>query len=148
MDMIQRWIAGSTEREGFTQIESGVFRDIEIPEGGQESPVAEKGDSLSLRYGIFRFTSGFSGSKSEVIFTNQAELMPERVTWSRDPLKVVLGDGQLMKGVEDSLEGSAPGDVVTVILTSSNAYEDHTVQQLPPNTPVAWIINVNEVKKN
>lgn len=148
MEMIRRWVDNrNANGDLYEEISGGVFRNITSPEGGQETPVAEKGDSLYAMFGIYRFTSGFSGSKNELIFTDKADLMPERVTWSRDTLKIAVGDGQLMKGVENSLAGSAPGDVVTVILTSSNAYGDHTVQQLPPNTPVAWILDVEKVIK-
>ena len=74
--------------------------------------------------------------------------MPDRVEWNRDTLRIVLGDGKLMKGVEESLAESAPGDLVMVVTTSGNAYGDHTVQQLPPNTPVAWRVNVEKVIEN
>ena len=50
--------------------------------------------------------------------------------------------------LEESLAESAPGDLVMVVMTSGNAYGDHTVQQLPPNTPVAWRVNVEKVIEN
>lgn len=146
MTMILNWVESRTSNGAeYAEVSSGVFRSFSVPESGKNSPVAEKGDSVFMMFGIYRFTSGFSGSRSELIFTNKAELMPDRVTWSRDTLKVKLGAGGILKGVEESLVGSAPGDVVTVVMTSSNAYGDHTVQQLAPNTPIAWLINVERV---
>lgn len=148
METIQRWLnSRDPDGELYTEISSGVFRNIQSPENGQETPVAQRGDSVYVMYGIYAFSAGFSGSRNELIFTNKADLMPERVTWPKDTLKIAVGDGRLMKGVENSLPGSAPGDVVTVILTSSNAYGDHTVEQLAPNTPIAWILDIDRVIK-
>ena len=74
--------------------------------------------------------------------------MPERVEWNRDTLRMVLGDGKLLKGVEEALRESAEGDLVVVVMTSGNAFGQHSVQQLPPNTPVAWRIDVEKVIDN
>lgn len=150
MDTIRSWVETSNNNDSaYTEIASGVFRDIVYPEDGRGTVIAEKGDSLYVMYELYEFTTSFSAtSKGTPIYTNKADLMPERVEWSRDTLRMKLGGGTLMKGVEESLTGSAPGDLVLVVLTSSNAYGDHTVQQLPPNTPVAWRIDVEKVIKN
>ena len=148
MNTIETWLnRNDPNREDFTEVSKGVFRSFTTPEDGRGTPIAETGDSLWMMFGIYRFTQNFSGSQNDLLYTNKAELMPDRVTWSRDPLKVTLGSGELMSGVEKALEGCAPGDIVTVIMTSDNAYGKHTVEQLPPNTPIAWKIEIERVVK-
>lgn len=148
MNMIETWLTRNDPNgEDFEEVSKGVYRSIEIPEDGRGAPVAETGDSIHMMFEIYRFSQNFAGSRNDLIYTNKESLIPDRVTWSSDTLKVRLGDGQLMSGVERSLEGSAPGDLVTVILTSSNAYGKHTVEQLPPNTPIAWKIDITRVIK-
>ena len=150
MDTIRSWVESRNENgSAYTEIMSGVFRDIVYPEDGRGTPLAERGDSLYLMYEVYKFSTSFSEtSTGDLIYTNKPERMPDRVEWNRDTLRIVLGDGKLMKGVEESLAESAPGDLVMVVMTSGNAYGDHTVQQLPPNTPVAWRVNVEKVIEN
>lgn len=148
MNTIESWLERNDPNgEDFEEVAKGVYRSIEIPEDGRGTPLAETGDSIYMMFEIYRFSQSFSGSRNDLIYTNKADLIPDRVTWSRDTLKIRLGDGMLMSGAERSLEGSAPGDVVTVILTSNNAYGRHTVEQLPPNTPIAWKIDIERVIK-
>lgn len=149
MDTILSWVEkNNSAGENYAEVISGVYGGIISPDDGQGSPLAEKGDSLYLWYEIYRFSASFSVTgKTDLVYTNVAELIPERVSWSSDILKIKLGGGSILKGVEESLTGSAPGDLVVVVMTSSNAYGDHTVQQLAPNTPLAWRLNVNKVIK-
>jgi peptidylprolyl isomerase len=43
----------------------------------------------------------------------------------RDPLKVELGSGQIIKGVDQALAGMAPGDSKTVTVRAEKAYGPH-----------------------
>lgn len=148
MNTIETWLnRNDPDREMFTEVSTGVFRSFTTPEDGRGTPIAETGDSIWMMFEIYRFSQNFSGSRGELIYTNKADLMPDRVAWSKDTLKIALGDGSLMAGVERSLEGCAPGDIVTVIMTSNNAYGKHTIEQLPPNTPIAWKIDIDRVVK-
>ena len=111
MDTIRSWVESRNENgSAYTEIMSGVFRDIVYPEDGRGTPLAERGDSLYLMYEVYKFSTSFSEtSTGDLIYTNRPERMPDRVEWNRDTLRIVLGDGKLMKGVEESLAESAPG---------------------------------------
>ena len=151
MDMIRAWVESrnNDDEANYTEVSSGVFRGIFPPEDGSGTVPAERGDSLYLMYELCRFTSSFTErGKADIVYTNKPDLMPERVEWNRDTLRMVLGDGKLLKGVEEALRESAEGDLVVVVMTSGNAFGQHSVQQLPPNTPVAWRIDVEKVIDN
>ena len=143
MDTIRSWVESRNENgSAYTEIMSGVFRDTVNPEEARGTPLAERGDSLYLMYEVYKFSTSFSEtSTGDLIYTNRPERMPDRVEWNRDTLRIVLGEGKLMKGVEERA-------LVMVLMTPGNAYGDHTVQQLPPNTPVAWRVNVEKVIEN
>lgn len=148
LSTIETWVNNHSSDYNFEQIASGVYRAIISPVDGQGSPRCDRGDSLSLMFEIYQFSSSFSSSTSGLIYTNRRELMPEGVAWDIDSLRIVLGAGSIIGGVEESLIGSAPEDSVVVIMTSSNAYGDHTVQTMQPNTPVAWKVKVGRVIPN
>lgn len=144
--MILTWIG----TKNYDEVSSGVYRNIANPEDGAGAPNAQTGDYMSLKVKIYMFSSGFSGAGDlrDLIYTNDPELIPIGVVWSPEPIVLTLGNGTLMKGVEKSLIGAAPGDTVTILMTSENAYGNNQIQQLPANTPIAWIVTVNEVIEN
>ena len=149
MTTIQTWVDKyNDDNNNYTEIMSGVFSDTMHPVDGQGSPLAERGDSLYVTYELYQFTSGFSStSTSGLIYTNREARIPNGVNWEVGPLKMVLGQGVLMEGVETALVGSAPGDSVVVVMTSANGYGDKIVQQVPANTPLAWRVKVDKVIK-
>lgn len=149
MTTIQTWVDRyNAENNSYTEIMSGVFSDTMHPVDGQGSPLAEHGDSLYVTYELYQFTSSFSGTSTNgLIYTNRVSRIPSGVNWVAGPLKMVLGQGTLMDGVETALLGSAPGDSVVVVMTSANGYGDKIVQQVPANTPLAWRVKVDNVIK-
>lgn len=143
---ILTWIEG----KDYAEVAKGVYRNIAPPDDGAGTPFAKDGDYMSITVRIYMFSSGFTGSQDQggLIYTNQQDLIPKGVVWSPEPIEFILGEGTLMSGVEKSLIGAAPKDTVTVLMTSDNAYGNNQIQQMPANTPIAWIITVNEVSSN
>lgn len=133
----------------YNEVAKGVYSYITAPDDGAGTPIAEQGDYLSLTVKIYKFSSGFTGSgdQQDLIYTNQKDLIPKGVVWSSEPIMTILGSGHIMAAVEKALIGAAPGDTVTVLMTSENAYGNNQIQQMPANTPIAWIITVNNVEK-
>ena len=48
----------------------------------------------------------------------------------RDPLRVTLGSGQVIRGVDDALLGMAPGQEKTVTIAAEEAYGPHRPELL------------------
>jgi peptidylprolyl isomerase len=48
----------------------------------------------------------------------------------RDPLRVTLGSGQVIRGVDEALIGMAPGDEKTVTIAADDAYGPHRPELL------------------
>ncbi len=135
------------DRQGvdYRELRDGVYTYTVIPEDGRNRPFAHMGDSLYLRYEIYRFSTSFSFSRNSLIYTNNPDVMPKGEEWPAEVLKMRLGDGRIMSGVAEALVGNAPADAVTVLLTSGNAYGDKQLQQVPANTPVVWRVTLEEV---
>jgi FKBP-type peptidyl-prolyl cis-trans isomerase 2 len=53
------------------------------------------------------------------------EVFDSSLTEGREPLKVKLGEGSLIKGFEDGLYGMSVGEVKTIELTPDLAYGDY-----------------------
>ncbi len=147
-EKILSWLQRTYEDGEYDILEKGLYRVVTIPESGKGVPEAAQGDSLYVMYEIYKFESSLSRTKSNLLYTNKADMIPEGVDWDRDTLRFRLGDGRVMRGVEKALSGAAPEDEVIVLMTSDHAYGDHTVQQLPPNTAIAWCVDVEKVMNN
>ena len=151
LETIRTWITSQSDNNGpdYEEVASGVYRAIILPDDGRGAPFIAAGDSLYVWYEIYQFSSGFQrNNTSALIYTNKKEKMPTNVRWDDDVLKLRLGDGSLLRGVEKSLDGCAQSDTVSVVLTSSNAYGKVQMQQVPPTTPLIWFIDVEKVIKN
>lgn len=144
-DKIYTWLTGRDV--DFNEVSNGVYRVVTIPEDGEGTITIERGDSLYVVYEIYPFSSGITKSSNNVIYTNRSTVIPNGVGWSTEPLKIVAGGGSIMKGVDESLIGTMFTDSITVVMTSDNAFGDHYVQQLPPDSPIAWCVRVTKVIK-
>lgn len=147
-EKILSWLQRTYEEDEYDILEKGLYRVVTIPESGKGVPEAAQGDSLYVMYEIYKFESSLSRTQANLLYSNKADLMPDGVAWGRDTLRFRLGDGRVMRGVEKALAGAAPEDEVIVLMTSDHAYGDHTVQQLPPNTAIAWCVDVEKVMNN
>ena len=65
--------------------------------------------------------------------------------WPVEPLKVKIGETNILKGVELSLIGCREGDAVEVYMTIDAAYGDTVVGVVPEETAVAWYYTIASV---
>lgn len=117
-----------------------------------------RGDSLDLTFAAFVFTSG-SPRLGDCYFSNDAEIIGAMVEaglnpalWLTEedeprPLRVKLGDGRLLEGVERALVGCREGDAVEVFMTYNLAYGDTALGVIPAQSAVAFYCVINEVRK-
>lgn len=125
-------------------------------DGFATSKIISGGDSLVFMFAIFKFESGIG----QMLYTNIDTLITKKTVlnnrdtilntefWSFDPKRAKLGDGKLMKGVEVGLVGSREGDSVHLFVTSDLAYGGKINNIVGKNTPLVWIVKIEEVKNN
>ena len=65
--------------------------------------------------------------------------------WKTEPLKVKIGQTNIIKGVEESLIGCREGDRVEVYMTLDAAYGDEVVGVVPFESSVAWYYTIDKV---
>lgn len=96
----------------------------------------ENGDTVSVHYkGTLEDGTVFDTSMSE----------------GKEPIKVTLGQGQLIKGFEEGLIGMSVGDKKTITLEPEDAYGfaipeaviDVPLSNLPPNIEVGQVLQGN-----
>lgn len=123
-------------------------------EAGRESrTLVEMGDEVEITYTAYIFTGSVPRSTA-VYMTNDATVVAEMVEeglnaefWSTDPLKVKLGETDIIKGLELSLLGCREGDSVEAYMTFEAAYGNDQVGVVPVESSVLWIYTVNKVVK-
>lgn len=109
------------------------------------------GDKVELTYVGFRFT-GSKFTLGDVYSTNDESTLAQLEEagldgqyWATEPLLIVFGQGNIIKGVETSLNGCREGDVVEVYMTYEAAYDKHVVGVVPKDSAIAWIYSIDKV---
>ncbi len=136
----------------------GVYRYISNAsrEGRDAVPAAGNGDSLAMYYAIYAFSGATSAATGAgtgaLIYTNVETLLASdtilnRQYWSFDPLRVKLGTTPVIEGLELGLGGCRQGDSVQLYITSDLAYGGKSEGVIPRNTPVVFLLNIQNVKK-
>lgn len=137
----------------YERLEYNTFRYIAsyYDEGRSGKRALQAGDEVSLTYVAFRFTGG-APSLAGVYDTNDASVQAQlreaglnTEYWPVEPLKVKIGETNILKGVELSLIGCREGDVVEVYMTIDAAYGDKVVGVVPEETAVAWYYTIDSV---
>lgn len=116
-------------------------------------PEILRGQTISITCTVYNFTSYRAPGIKELVFTNDPsmeELMAE-AGWTMEnnpfftfePLRVTVGSGGMVSGVDAALRGCRAGDEVEIYCTSSEAYGDKLIESLPKNTPLYWHIVIN-----
>lgn len=137
----------------YEQVEYNTFRYIDDyynPERESRVQVAE-GDEVELTFTAYIF----SGSKpvvSAIYLTNdQVQIDALQNTglnveyWKAEPLRVKIGQTNIIKGVEVSLIGCREGDSVEVYMTLDAAYGDDVVGVVPLESSVVWYYTIDKV---
>ncbi len=112
------------------------------------------GDEVELIFEAYNFTGG-APSLNSLYYTNNADLIEKLAEnglnpeyWSFEPLKVRIGAGDILKGVEASLVDCREGDVVEVYMAFDTAYDKHVVGVIPKKSSVVWVYQIKSVVKN
>lgn len=137
----------------YEQVEYNTFRYIDDyynPERESRVQVAE-GDEVELTFTAYIF-SGSKPAVSAIYLTNdQVQIDALQNTglnveyWKAEPLKVKIGQTNIIKGVEVSLIGCREGDSVEVYMTLDAAYGDDVVGVVPLESSVVWYYTIDKV---
>lgn len=122
-------------------------------EGRDEKPVVEMGDDVELSLTAYVFSGGQPRAEA-IYFTNEQAQIDRLVGlglntefWSAEPMKLRLGSGDIIKGVEKALIGCHEGDAVEVYMTKESAYGKHAVGIVPKDASIAWWFTITAVNK-
>ena len=140
----------------YERLDYNTFRYIAsyYDEGRDARRAVALGDEVSLTYIACVFT-GSKPSLGSVYATNDASVISELSSgglnaeyWSTEPLRIKIGQTNIIKGVELSLIGCREGDKVEVYMTYEEAYEDKVVGMVPHKGAVAWHYTIDSVIKH
>ena len=137
----------------YEQVEYNTFRYIDDyynPERESRVQVAE-GDEVELTFTAYIF-SGSKPAVSAIYLTNdQVQIDALQNTglnveyWKAEPLRVKIGQTNIIKGVEVSLIECREGDSVEVYMTLDAAYGDDVVGVVPLESSVVWYYTIDKV---
>lgn len=137
----------------YERLEYNTFRYVAsyYDEGRDAKRALAVGDEVALTYVAYSFSGG-APSLANVYATNDASVLAQlregglnTEYWSVEPLKVKIGETNIIKGVELSLIGCREGDVVEAYMTLDAAYGDDVVGVVPEETAVAWFYTIDSV---
>lgn len=137
----------------YEQLEYNTFRYIATyyDQGRDTKPQLAVGDEVELTFTAYIF-SGSAPSVSSIYLTNDQQqidaLREEGLNvdyWSAEPLRVKIGQTDIIKGIELSLIGCCVGDSVEVYMTLDAAYEDNVVGVVPLESSIVWYYTISDV---
>jgi peptidylprolyl isomerase len=103
-----------------------VVKDLEEGTG----PEAKTGDELTVQYVGVGYESGKTFDSS----------------WEREPFTFTLGEGKLIKGWEEGLEGMKVGGRRELITPPDYAYGSEGAGTIAPNATLVFVIDLLKVK--
>ena len=139
----------------YTHWALNVFRYIATyyDEGRDSKPAISKGTTFDIKYSAYTFKS--SKPKLDDLFAtnDQAKIdelyrgYDDETILSSDPMRITLGNGNLVSGLERALEGCREGDKIEVYLTYEAAYGKKYIGMVPSKSAVMWEIEILEVQE-
>lgn len=125
-------------------IEGGTYK-VCLVEGDQ-SRQAQRGDSLTFNYAGFLFDSSPKG-----LFTTSWDYLVDTEEglnteyWSFEPKRIKLGDGTIIKGIENALVNCCAGDSLQLFITSDLGYGDEEVGAVSKNSALMFLVKVEQI---
>ncbi|MFR9503327.1 MAG: FKBP-type peptidyl-prolyl cis-trans isomerase [Rikenellaceae bacterium] len=119
----------------------------------QERREVVNGDELLLTFWCYDFSGYSTPDDSDLYYTNdplyesalsEAGLNVEY--WDFSPKRIVLGQGDILKGIELSLLGCREGDSVEIYLTYNMAYGSNWVGVTNLESPVAFFCTIDSIE--
>lgn len=142
----------------YTAFNNSSYRHITnyYEQGRDEWMLVEPNSIIDIQFNAYIF-SGSEPSMKDVYWSNIPETISaleasnrhqyDHLIWSKEPLTVRLGRGEVLKGLEDALVGCRDQDSVQVYITSQAAYGKHIIGSVPKNSSVAWYIKILSVTR-
>ena len=137
----------------YTHWALNVFRYIATyyDEGRDSKPAISKGTTFDIKYSAYTFKS--SKPKLDDLFAtnDQAKIdelyrgYDDETILSSDPMRITLGNGDLVSGLERALEGCREGDKIEVYLTYEAAYGKKYIGMVPSKSAVMWEIEILDI---
>ena len=131
----------------------GLYK-VTYPYQGSRTITAKQGDTVFMSYSGYTFAQTPSTFGQGSIFTTNIKADAEAAGWSISspvidltPASFVQGSGQVIRGIDLGVEGSAEGDTLRLYLNADLAYGDKVIGFIPAGTPVVFKIYIEEVKK-
>lgn len=137
----------------YERLDNAVYRYIATYYDADRNakPAIKEGDEVTLTFTAYVFT-GNTPTRSSVYLTNDATVLTELKAaglntdyWNVEPLKIKIGETNIIKGVSTSLIGCREGDVVEAYMTLDAAYDNKVVGVVPKESAVAWFYTIERV---
>jgi hypothetical protein len=142
----------------YTAFNNSSYRHITnyYEQGRDEWMLVEPNSIIDIQFNAY-IVSGSEPGMKDVYWSNIPETISaleasnrhqyDHLIWSKEPLTVRLGRGEVLKGLEDALVGCRDQDSVQVYITSQAAYGKHIIGSVPKNSSVAWYIKILSVTR-
>jgi hypothetical protein len=142
-------------------LDDGVWRLLENPrEGRKQERQVTSGSEVEIVFEGYIFTSSLNLDPSQErlpapFYTNDpaiiaglgAQGMTSSNLWSDEPVVARLGGGGLIKGLETGLRGAYKGDILLLLMTSANGYDNTDMGMVPKDSPLVFRVYVNDVRR-
>jgi hypothetical protein len=123
-------------------------------EDRQSKPVVALGDEVALRYSAYIFKNSrpstdnlFATNDEARIAELEAKGLNTSYEWTTEPLEAILGQGDILEGIEIAIEGCREGDSIEVYLTFESGYGNKYVGMVPGKSAQVWYIDILKVTK-
>jgi FKBP-type peptidyl-prolyl cis-trans isomerase len=123
-EAIEKYIASKFADSTVVVTESGVSRIVMVQGNGA---TAQEGDSVIVSYLGYTFDNGPS-----VQFT-------DGITKSK------LGDGHLIKGLDEGIVGMARGEEAFIAFSARNGFFNESVGAVSPMTPLIYYVKLEDI---
>ena len=137
----------------YTHWALNVFRYIATyyDEGRESKSVIQRGTTFDISYTAYTFKSGAPTLNDMFATNDQAKIdelyrgYDDENIWSSEPMRITLGNQDLVSGLERALEGCREGDKVEIYLTFDEAYGKSYIGMVSSKSAVMWDIEILEV---
>lgn len=120
----------------------------------EDRAVADLGDEIEIRFNAFTFTGSEPSINSNLYWSNIPSVIEQvgkksgnTLDWSQEPLRIRLGQTEILEGLERALPGCREADSVQVYMSSNLAYGKNIVGVVAKNSMLAWYIRIEKVIK-
>ncbi len=114
-----------------------------IIEAGKEGTAAVAGDSLYIRYAGYLFSRG----KGTMFATNDSTVAAQTGYPLQAPLKVELGNMELISGLRWGLEGVEEGEHCYIMFSAKYGFGNVVVYNIPKLSPLFFEVWIDKVIK-